>query len=238
MRGASPDVAAGRALAFVVATAAMVLAASPAHGGRTADACADAARRLEDAEGIPRGLVQAVALAESGRWLDDLRLTRPWPWTVTAGPDSFFFPSKEAALLKVRELTAQGRTNIDVGCMQINLGWHGDAFASLEEALDPATNVAYGARFLKDLRLRTRSWARATARYHSSSPDRGEAYRAKVYRLWQEVRRRRIEDRRDARVATSAAVVRGGASASGERVVGPGFELPTRAGGIAVVRGQ
>ena len=72
--------------------------------------------------------------------------------------------------------------------MQVNLGYHGDAFASLDEALEPASNVAYGARFLKRLRLETRSWARATARYHSSDPDRGQAYRDKVYRLWHELR--------------------------------------------------
>ena len=49
-----------------------------------------------------------------------------------------------------------------------------------EQALEPASNVADGARFLKRLRLQTRSWARATARYHSSDPDRGQAYRDKV----------------------------------------------------------
>ena len=155
------------------------------------DVCGVVAGATERAEGIPPGLLLAVALAESGRWSATEHRSRPWPWTVTAGADSFYLDSKQDALQKVRELLAAGRSNIDVGCMQINLGYHGDAFASLEEALEPASNVAYGARFLKQLRLETRSWARATARYHSSDPDRGKAYRDRVYRLWNGLRHAR-----------------------------------------------
>jgi soluble lytic murein transglycosylase-like protein len=51
--------------------------------------------------------------------------------------------------------------NIDVGCMQVNLGYHGKAFADLEAAFDPATNVAYAARFLSELFSKRRSWALA-----------------------------------------------------------------------------
>jgi hypothetical protein len=94
----------------------------------------------------------------------------------------------------VHELRSQGRSNIDVGCMQINLGYHGDAFASVADALEPAANVAYGAQFLKKLREETRSWARATAHYHSRHPQRGQAYREKVYRFWHQVQGGRVVD--------------------------------------------
>ena len=50
--------------------------------------------------------------------------------------------------------------------MQINLMHHPDAFASLEEAFEPTRNVAYGARFLGQLRDETQSWTRAVERYH------------------------------------------------------------------------
>jgi hypothetical protein len=73
--------------------------------------------------------------------------------------------------------------------MQVNLGYHGQAFGSLEDALDPASNVAYAAQFVKRLRQETRSWARATERYHTSDPERGRYYRSKVYRLWHDLRR-------------------------------------------------
>jgi hypothetical protein len=156
----------------------------------TSDVCGAIADQTERAEDIPPGLLHAVALAESGRWQADEGFGQAWPWTVRSGPDSFYLPSKEVALGKVRELRATGRSNIDVGCMQINLGYHGTAFASLDDAFDPPSNVAYGARFLKQLRDETRSWAKATGRYHTADADRGQAYRARVWRLWRDLRRR------------------------------------------------
>ena len=172
-------------LVLIVAVGADQAGAGPVDG-----VCAALARQAERAEGIPLGLVEAVALAESGRWLADEGTTRPWPWTVTSGTDSFYFASKSEALRKVQELRSQGRSNIDVGCMQINLGYHGHAFDSVAEALEPAVNVAYGAQFLRQLREETQSWSRATARYHSRNPKRGQAYREKVFRFWEQVTRR------------------------------------------------
>ena len=183
-------------VALAAFTCAAQAAAGPVDG-----VCAALASQAEREQGIPPGLVQALALAESGRWHADEGTTRPWPWTVTSGTDSFFLPSKPEALRKVEELRTEGRTNIDVGCMQVNLGYHGHAFASLAEALEPASNVAYAAQFLKQLREETRSWARATARYHSAHPERGQAYREKVYRFWQQVREGRMAERAPVRLA-------------------------------------
>jgi hypothetical protein len=173
---------------------AVVSCAGQATAGPVDGLCAALARQAERTEGIPSGLVEAVALAESGRWFAHDGTTRPWPWTITAGSDSFFLSSEPEALRKVHELRSQGRSNIDVGCMQINLGYHGDAFASVADALEPAANVAYGAQFLKKLREETRSWARATAHYHSRHPQRGQAYREKVYRFWHQVQGGRVVD--------------------------------------------
>jgi hypothetical protein len=227
------------ALALAVVTGAGGAAAGPVDG-----LCAALARQVERAEGIPPGLVEAVALAESGRWFADDGATRPWPWTITAGPDSFYFASKPEALRKVHELRAQGRSNIDVGCMQINLGYHGHAFASVAEALEPAANVAYGAQFLKQLRAETRSWARATARYHSRHPERGQAYREKVYRLWHQVRHGRVVDQVPDRVVGRALVANAARSslmpANGARLIVPGRPGPdrqARPGAIPVLRG-
>jgi hypothetical protein len=208
------------------------------------DVCGAVAAQTEKAEGIPPGLVRAVALAESGRWDATLGESQAWPWTVTSGGESFFLPSREAALRKVRELQAEGRSNIDVGCMQVNLGYHPNAFTSLEEAIEPASNIAYGARFLKRLRLETRSWARATARYHSSDPDRGEAYRDKVYRLWHELRQSRPGADSPVRLAGSPRGVDqeplGADQRPRSRLVLPGSGDDDRPppGAIAILRGR
>ena len=163
----------------------------PAHASMR-KVCTVHASAQEQANRIPNGLVQAVALAESGRWLAEDQSTLPWPWTVTSGKDSFYLPTKAAAIAKVRELKADGRTNIDVGCMQINLRYHPDAFTSLDEAFDPDSNVAYGTKFLKELRHQTRSWGKATAFYHSQNRERGNAYRTKVYRFWRKLQKHQI----------------------------------------------
>jgi soluble lytic murein transglycosylase-like protein len=51
--------------------------------------------------------------------------------------------------------------------MQINHYYHGERFSSVEAMLDPAQNVDYAARFLKELREREGSWTMAVARYHA-----------------------------------------------------------------------
>jgi|GEM_PF-2720252 len=175
---------------WVFLLAALTLAV-PAHGSVRA-VCTTHAAAHERANHIPAGLVQALALAESGRWLKEDQKTKPWPWTVTSGKDSFYLPTKNAAIDKVRELKASGRTNIDVGCMQINLHYHPKAFTNLDEAFDPYTNVAYGTKFLKELRMQTRSWGKATAFYHSQDRARGNAYRSKVYKFWRNVQKGRV----------------------------------------------
>jgi hypothetical protein len=225
---------------LVLTIASSLASASPVAAGLP-DVCGTIAAETERAEGLPPGLVRAVALVESGRWLPEDRRSQAWPWTVTAGRETFYLPTKQAALRKVEELQASGHSNIDVGCMQVNLGYHGDAFASLEEALDPASNIAYGAKFLKHLRVATRSWARATARYHSSDPDRGQAYRAKVYRRWQELR----HDQIIAPVRMAGDVARAEpAEATADSSERPHLILPSRGprpaspGAIAILRGQ
>lgn len=162
------------------------------------EVCLAEAAAAERAAQVPPGLVRAIALAESGRWDSAARRSYAWPWTVTAGDQSWYLASKAEAVAHVRELQRAGRRNIDVGCMQINLHWHPDAFASLEEAFDPRRNVAYGVEFLKSLRSELRSWGRAVARYHTADEVRGDAYRERVTALWTKQRQLRAEELRQA----------------------------------------
>ncbi len=155
--------------------------------------CARAINRGERELGIPRRLLHAISLVESGRWNERARTTKAWPWTVMAEGRGRYLPSKAAAVAEVRRLQANGVQNIDVGCMQINLRHHPNAFDSLDEAFDPAVNVSYGARFLRSLQLKHRSWVKAVGNYHSATPARHRVYRAKVLRTWQDERRAPFE---------------------------------------------
>jgi hypothetical protein len=64
--------------------------------------------------------------------------------------------------------------------MQVNLMYHPDAFATLDIAFDPAANARYAASFLRRLNEQTGSWAKATASYHSATPELGNAYERRV----------------------------------------------------------
>ena len=61
----------------------------------------------------------------------------------------------------------QGARLIDVGCMQINVHFHGGHLGSLAEMFDPAQNVDYAANFLKTLRAQEGNWTLAVARYNA-----------------------------------------------------------------------
>jgi hypothetical protein len=150
--------------------------------------CAKATNRLERQEGIPRQLLRAISKAESGRYHEGKQLVMAWPWTVMAEGRGRYLDTKEAAIAEVEGLRARGVKNIDVGCMQVNLQAHPNAFASLEDAFDPLTNVTYAASFLKTLAAEQGSWAKAAAYYHSQNPARYRGYRAKVREIWTEER--------------------------------------------------
>ena len=154
----------------------------------TGDLCARQTTGAERSGGIPRHLLTAISHAESGRWNAARKENVAWPWTVTAGGKGHFFDTKAEAVAAVRRLRAKGVSNIDVGCMQINLHYHADAFANLEQAFDPHYNVAYGAQFLRALHERIGSWTIAAGYYHSRTPTRSRSYRLKVVRLWDRVR--------------------------------------------------
>ena len=138
---------------------------------------------------------------ESGRWNKSLQANIAWPWTVTAEGEGKFYPSRHAAIRAVEALRHRGVSNIDVGCMQINLAYHPDAFESLDQAFDPKTNVAYAAQFLKELRTQRHSWDKAMRFYHSSNPARQRHYGNKVYKARHEIRLRDANRRRNQQIA-------------------------------------
>lgn len=124
--------------------------------------------------GIPDNLLLGIGLQEAGVERDG-GLT-VWPWSVNAEGEGRFLRDAPEAIDWVRTRQQAGDELIDVGCMQINLRWHPEAFPSLEAAFDPGLNVDYAARYLSGLADRFGSWTAATGRYHSADPDRADRY--------------------------------------------------------------
>ena len=163
-----------------------LLASMPAAVARTAapqrpapppspPALCDAAITATEAKlQIPKGLLHAIGTVESGHW----------PWIINVAGEDRVFSTKAEAIAATATLQAQGVRSIDVGCVQVNLQQHPNAFATLDEAFDPASNVAYGARYLKALYSARNDWADAAAAYHSQTAVFAEDYRRRVLAAW------------------------------------------------------
>lgn len=146
--------------------------------------CTNYLPRHERAYGIPVHLLAAIASTESGRYNKEIGLSLPWPWTINVEGKGYFYNSKAEAVAAVRELQKRGFQSIDVGCMQVNLHHHPNAFTNLEQAFDPAYNIAYAAQFLKHNFQDEGSWRKATADYHSRTPIFGNQYANLVFSSW------------------------------------------------------
>lgn len=110
---------------------------------------------------MPLAVFYAVGLNETGG-RDGLQ---PYAMNIDGRP------SVNGSLAEGLAAFAAARRNgaklIDVGCMQINYKYHGDKFGSVTEMFDPAHNIDYAARFLKELRAREGTWTLAVARYNA-----------------------------------------------------------------------
>jgi len=170
------------AAALLAGAAAALADSSPTPEAHTL--CIEATRKAERRHGLAPHLLGAIALTETGRWSRDHRASFAWPWTVMAEGKGRYLPSKAAALAEVMRLQARGVKNIDVGCMQVNLFYHPEAFDDLNQAFDPESNADYAGAFLRDLKDEVGSWKEAVASYHSRDEQRGDYYQGKVYDLW------------------------------------------------------
>jgi hypothetical protein len=179
-------------LALTLCLSARVALATP--GALTAfspgEQCRSAIASAEVAHGVPPQLLAAIGRVESGRRDPATGAWSPWPWTINAEGQGAWFESKVEAIQAVRMLQARGVRSIDVGCMQVNLMHHPDAFPSLEMAFEPGVNADYAARFLVQLHAQSGDWTKATAAYHSANPWEGDPYAAKVAAVWPEEQRR------------------------------------------------
>lgn len=176
-------------LALLAIMAAM-LTATPAFADSLlegAQACTRYFPKAERYHNIPTHWLAAIGSTESGRYHKRLGMTVPWPWTINVGGKGYYFDTKQEALDMAKSLYAKGITSFDVGCMQVNMHYHGNAFASLNQALEPRYNVAYAARFLRENFDELHSWKQATAAYHSKTPDKGDRYFKTVFGKWETV---------------------------------------------------
>lgn len=153
------------------------------YGHSVTDVCAALIKIAEQKRLIPLQLLLAVAYVESTK----ASTSKPWPWTVNLAGDSHYFSSRQEAIDFVNQQLIKGKTNIDIGCMQINYKFHKQAFETVTEMFDPLHNVAYATTFLLSLYERFGSWADAIRHYHSSIPDKHLKYQDNVMKAWDKI---------------------------------------------------
>ncbi len=129
-----------------------------------------------DRYGIPEGILYSVGLTETGR-KGSLS-----PYAINIEGKAYFPESLPEAYQLVEGAQRGGAKLIDIGCMQINVYFHGAEFSSIADMFDPAKNVAYAAQFLKRLHDRHDTWTMAVARYHAG-PNNDPAQQRYVCRV-------------------------------------------------------
>ena len=166
----------GRFVAF-----GLIVAAGSASAAAT---CEEAAAEAERSFGLPPGLLTAIGRVESGRLDPATRRVVAWPWTIDVAGDGRMFNNAAEAIRTTEALRTGGARNIDVGCFQVSLLYHPNAFATMAEAFDPTTNGRYAGQFLASLKARLGNWTDAVAAYHSADPAQGKPYQEKVFASW------------------------------------------------------
>jgi soluble lytic murein transglycosylase-like protein len=112
-------------------------------------------------EAVPLGVLYAVGLTETGQ------KGKLHAFALNIEGNTVIPRSRTEAISIVREALLNGKSLIDIGCMQINYRFHKRQFNSTEAMFNPKENVAYAARFLRSLKQQHGSWTMAVARYHA-----------------------------------------------------------------------
>lgn len=146
--------------------------------------CDQAARYAANEIGVPLSILRALTLAETGRRPSRNEIFGPWPWSVHAGGQGYWFADETSAIRFVNQKIDDGLSNIDVGCFQLNVHWHAKGFRDIAAMMSPKENALYAARFVNSLYEETGDWRRAVGHYHSRTQSKAEGYVARLETLY------------------------------------------------------
>jgi soluble lytic murein transglycosylase-like protein len=158
---------------FFVCLQGVCMAATPVNN-RDRDVIKEMISKVEIQYKIPAGLLGAIAKVESG--------TRKY--AVNVNGRAIYAATLVEATTIAKEQISRGKTNIDLGVMQLNYRWHGDQFSSLEEMLIPKKNIAYAGVLLRSLYRQHGDWQKAIRHYHSANLKHSRKYSRKVTMAW------------------------------------------------------
>ena len=142
---------------------------------------------VADYVGVPRDILYAMALAESGRVRDgDFR---PWPWTLNIAGQARFYADREAMFAALMTALQNHQLRVDVGPLQLNWYWQYPRIASPWRLTDPLVNAKIAASLLRKHYETSNDWWLAVGHYHrprettAADRRRAAAYRQRVREL-------------------------------------------------------
>lgn len=147
--------------------------------GQGGDSCETAIAAAERKYRLPPYLLHAIALTESGQ------NNRPYPYAMNIMGQGYYARSIEEMVNVVMRYGAG--SSIDVGCVQVNLRYHGRRFSDWRTLLYPTANAEYAAYHLLELFREKGSWSAAVGAYHSRTPWRGANYACLVSRRYGQI---------------------------------------------------
>lgn len=165
-----------RSLAGPLAAFICSLACFVGEAAASKNICEQHMVRASKAYGVPLGMLYAVGLTETGQ-KGSLQ-----PYALNVEGRAVYGIGLDDAMRRFQVARQEGAKLIDIGCMQINHHYHSDQFRDVREMLDPAKNVDYAARFLKQLFAQEGTWTLAVARYHAG-PNNNPAQKRYVCRV-------------------------------------------------------
>lgn len=149
--------------------------------------CSNVFSHFEQKYKLPPNILHPISLQETAKKHSKHEIFIVWPWTVMNNQEgkAYHFKTQQEAVRYVRGQFIVGNNNLDVGCMQINLKHHPDAFLSLNHAFSPRRNVNYGAYFLSENLKKLGSIDKAIGRYHSATESLAKKYHSNVIKIKQ-----------------------------------------------------
>jgi soluble lytic murein transglycosylase-like protein len=147
--------------AFTIAALMLCICSAGSPAQDISAACEPHLVTAAQVEGVPVGLLYAIAMTESG---NGGSLS---PFAMNVEGKTVLSNSREEALKAFGQAADDGKRLIDVGCMQINAHYHRGSFRSVEDMFEPRQNVIFAAKFLKSLHNKHGTWTAAVSRYHA-----------------------------------------------------------------------
>jgi hypothetical protein len=143
---------------------------------------------VADEHGLDPWLLYAVAIVETKKARRG-RVITPWPWALRSPQGAWYGRNQNELVTELEQaLRNYSHRLIDVGLMQINVGWHSHRVERVTDLSDPNTNLRVAAVLLHEaIDSSPTDPLLGIGRYHSWRPDHARRYGAEVMRVYHQI---------------------------------------------------